>query len=108
MSGFLQVVTTVASRDEGDRLAKILVEERLAACVQVIGPIHSTYRWDGDVKVSEEWQCQIKSRAEVFNALKESIRKHHSYDVPEILAVPIGLGNADYLSWIEKNVSLPH
>ncbi|MEO0854069.1 MAG: divalent cation tolerance protein CutA, partial [Cyanobacteria bacterium J06648_11] len=50
MSGFLQVVTTVASREEGDRLAQVLVEERLAACVQVVGPIHSTYRWDGDVQ----------------------------------------------------------
>lgn len=108
MSGFLQVITTVASRAEGDRLAALLVEQRLAACVQVVGPISSTYRWEGEVKVSEEWQCQIKTRAEFFNALKEAIRQHHSYETPEILAMPIGLGNADYLSWIEKNVSASH
>ena len=76
--------------------------------MQVVGPIHSTYRWEGKLQTAEEWQCQIKTRAEVFNALKEFIRKHHSYEVPEILAMPIGLGNADYLSWIEKTVSLSH
>ncbi|MEM6447929.1 MAG: divalent-cation tolerance protein CutA [Cyanobacteria bacterium P01_D01_bin.123] len=101
-------MTTVSSREEGDRLAGILVEQRLAACVQVVGPISSTYRWEGEVQVAEEWQCQIKTRAEIFNVLKESIRKHHSYDTPEIVAMPIALGSADYLTWIEKNVTLPH
>jgi|SRR6476661_6058416 periplasmic divalent cation tolerance protein len=96
----IQVVTTVASADEARRLATALVEERLAACVQIVGPIESIYRWQGKVETATEWQCWIKTRRERYDALEATIRRLHSYEVPEILAVPIVAGSEAYLKWL--------
>ena len=96
----MQVTTTLGSRDEADRLAGALVRERLAACVQVVGPIRSTYWWQGAVETAEEWLCLIKTADARYAALEARIKELHSYDVPEIVAVPITAGAAAYLDWI--------
>lgn len=96
----IHVVTTAASADEARRIATELVEERLAACVQIIGPIESIYRWQGKVETATEWQCWIKTRRQHYDSLEAAIRRLHSYEVPEILAVPIVAGSEAYLKWL--------
>jgi periplasmic divalent cation tolerance protein len=105
MTDFLQVQTTVSSADEAQRLAGALVERRLAACVQVIGPVQSIYRWEGRVERAEEWLCLIKSPASRYDALQQAIRELHSYECPEIVAVPIERGSDDYLRWLAAETS---
>jgi len=105
MTGHIQVLTTAASRDEAVRIARTLVEQRLAACVQVVGPIESTYRWQGAVETSQEWLCAAKSRRELYDRIEQAIREVHSYQVPEILALPITAASADYLKWLDEEVT---
>ena len=99
----VQVTTTVGSRDAADQLAGELVSARLAACAQVVGPISSTYRWAGSVERAEEWYCHFKTTRARLAALTEAIRARHSYELPEIVAVPLD-GSAEYLRWIAGNV----
>lgn len=105
MSSAVQVITAAASRDEAARLADLLVERRLAACVQIVGPISSTYRWQGQVERAEEWLCVAKSFAELFPQVEQAIRSAHSYETPEIIALPIVAGSAPYLAWLAAQVS---
>ena len=105
MSTYIQVVTTTALRDEAERIASELVEARLAACVQIVGPIRSTYRWQGKIESSEEWQCWVKTRGELFARVEEAIRRVHPYEVPEILAVPVVAGSAAYLAWLDAQLT---
>jgi periplasmic divalent cation tolerance protein len=107
MAEHVQVVTTTSSREEAQRIARVLVEERLAACVQVLGPISSTYRWQGAIETSHEWLCVAKSRRELYEEIEKAIRGAHSYQVPEILAVPILAGSVDYLAWLDQEVKRP-
>ena len=100
MSDFIQVSTTAPSKEEADRIAQILVERRLAACVQVMGPIESCYRWKGTLERSAEWLCLIKTRRANYAAVEAAIRANHSYEVPEIIACPIEAGSEPYLSWL--------
>jgi periplasmic divalent cation tolerance protein len=101
MSSYVQVVTTTARREEAERIARDLVEKRLAACVQIVGPITSVYRWQGKIETDQEWQCWCKTRGELFARVEEAIRALHPYEVPEILAMPIAAGSARYLAWLE-------
>lgn len=103
-TGCLQVATTVGSREAAVRMARMLVEEQLAACVQVVGPVHSAYRWQGAVEQAEEWICQCKTTAGQFEPLAARIRELHSYDTPEIIAFPIVAGDPAYLAWIRDTV----
>lgn len=99
-AGAIRVETTTDSQAEAERLAASLIEARLAACVQVTGPITSYYRWEGQVNHDPEWLLVIKTAADRAEAVAEHLRQHHSYDVPEIIAVPIVGGNPDYLNWV--------
>ncbi len=100
MTGFIQVVTTTAQKEEAERIADVLLEQRLAACVQIVGPITSRYRWQGAIETAQEWLCIIKSREELFPALAQAIAQNHPYEVPEILATPVVAGGERYLSWL--------
>jgi len=100
----LQVLTTAGSEAEAEAIAATLVERRLVACVQVLGPIASTYRWQGAVETALEWQCLIKTAAHRYEEVEAAIRELHSYDEPEIVATPIVAGSAGYLRWIEESV----
>jgi periplasmic divalent cation tolerance protein len=102
MAEFIEVHTTIDSREAGQKIAEAIVSKRLAACVQVSGPITSTYWWQGKVEQTEEWICTAKTRKELYKELEQVIREVHSYDTPEILAVNIITGNSDYLDWITQ------
>jgi len=102
MPDYIQVVTTTERRENAERIARALVEERLAACVQVTGPITSTYRWHGQIETAQEWQCWAKSRRDLYDQIEQTIRRLHPYEVPEILAMPILAGSAPYLAWLKE------
>lgn len=98
------VLTTTGSRQEGEKIARALVERRLAACVNLVGPIASVYRWKEKVEKAEEFLLLIKTTAEFFPDVREAIAELHSYELPECIALPIEAGSADYLDWIEDSV----
>ncbi|HZA57173.1 MAG TPA: divalent-cation tolerance protein CutA [Candidatus Udaeobacter sp.] len=105
MQEFILVYVTAGSAAEGDRLARALVEERLAACVNRIAPVQSVYRWQGKVEQSEEELLIVKTRKTLFAALESRVRELHSYSVPEIIAVPIVDGSEGYLRWLGEQLS---
>jgi periplasmic divalent cation tolerance protein len=106
MPEFLQVTTAAATREEADAIALALVEARLAACVQVVGPITSRYRWDGAVQTTEEWLCLAKTTAARYPEVEAAVRRLHSYDEPEIVAVPVVAGSPSYLDWVLRETGL--
>jgi periplasmic divalent cation tolerance protein len=101
MQRYLQVFTTVEKREDADRIASSVVNKRVAACVQIVGPIHSTYWWKGKVEESGEWLLMMKTRQDLFSSLEKEIKTLHPYEVPEIIALPIVAGSASYLQWID-------
>jgi periplasmic divalent cation tolerance protein len=105
MREFIVVYVTAGSLDEADRLARGLVEERLAACVNRIGPIQSVYRWEGKLEQSEEHLLIIKTERDLFSALEKRVRELHTYSVPEIVALPIIDGSQDYLRWLGEQTA---
>ncbi|MDZ7619125.1 MAG: divalent-cation tolerance protein CutA, partial [Patescibacteria group bacterium] len=105
MSGYIQVVTTTDKRDDALAIAQQLVQQRLAACVQILGPITSVYRWKGEVESADEWQCWAKSRQDRYAQIEQAIRKVHPYEEPEILAMAITDASAGYLAWLDAQVS---
>ncbi len=107
MKEFIQVITTTASREDADRISRRLVETRLAACVQIIGPITSIYRWKGRIETAGEWLCLIKSRWERYGSIERTIRSLHTYEIPEIIAVPVNAGSRDYLEWLGNELTAP-
>jgi periplasmic divalent cation tolerance protein len=102
---FIQVQTTFERRLDAERLAAALVGRRLAACVQIVGPIQSTYRWKRNVETAEEWLCLIKSRRELCEAIERAIVELHPYETPEIVALPIVAGSDRYLAWLQDETA---
>ena len=102
--GYIQVMTAVASKKDARRIADLLVKERLAACVQVLGPIVSTYRWKGRVETAREWLCLAKTRKSLFRRVESAIRGVHPYEVPEILALPVVDGSRTYFEWLDREL----
>lgn len=100
MTEYIQVFTTVEQQSDAEKIAKQLVEERLAACVQIIGPLTSYFQWQGKMDSAREYLCLIKSRKDLFGELESAIKKLHPYEVPEILAMPVDSGGKDYLKWL--------
>jgi periplasmic divalent cation tolerance protein len=101
----LQVQTTVPIEMDAYGLARSLVDRRLAACVQVLGPVSSTYRWQGAVEVAEERLLLAKTTVAALQALVSAIRELHPYEEPEIVAFPIVAGSATYLRWVAEEVA---
>ena len=99
---YLQVQTTTDSRAEAMELSRAAVEARLAACAQVAGPVASMYWWDGGLERAEEWLVLLKLPADRYDELAALLTDRHSYDEPEIIAVPILRGSAGYLNWITE------
>ncbi|MDO9462926.1 MAG: divalent-cation tolerance protein CutA [Deltaproteobacteria bacterium] len=104
MTDYIQVITTTEKKEDARKIARALVEKRLAGCVQIIGPITSTYRWKEAIETAEEWMCIIKTRKDLYPELERSIREVHPYEVPEILAVPVVEGSKDYLEWLGNEI----
>ena len=94
------VVSTTDSAEEAERLARVVVEQRVAACVQVVGPVRSAFRWEGTVSVETEWQLVAKTAADRVDDLTALLEGEHSYDVPEVVATPVIGGSAAYLAWV--------
>lgn len=104
MAEFLQVMTTAGSEEEAERISSVLIDRRLAACVQVAGPIASRYRWRGEIEEDREWQCLAKTEAARYPDVEAAIREVHSYDEPEIVATPIVAGSRGYLDWVSESL----
>jgi periplasmic divalent cation tolerance protein len=104
MAEHVQVSTATGSEQEAERIAAALVERRLAACVQTVGPIASRYRWQGEVETAREWLCLAKTAASRYAEVEAAIRELHSYEEPEIVATPIVAGSEGYLAWIDANL----
>jgi periplasmic divalent cation tolerance protein len=105
MPEIIQIVTTTDRKELAERIGQTLVHRRLAACTQIVGPILSIYRWQGEIESAEEWQCWIKTSRERYAAVEQAIRELHSYAVPEILAIPVVAGNPAYLQWLVEQVA---
>lgn len=104
MTDFVQITTTTGNRQDAEQIAAELISRRLAGCVQVSGPITSTFRWQGKVETAEEWVCVIKtSRAQVA-AVQAALAEIHPYEVPEVIATPIVAGSTAYLKWLEEQL----
>jgi periplasmic divalent cation tolerance protein len=99
---YCQVMTTTDSREAADTLSHSAVAARVAACGQVSGSIASTYWWEGKLETAEEWHIFFKTTTDRYAALEEHIRANHSYDVPEIICMPLTAGNPAYLAWVKS------
>jgi len=104
MSRYILVLTTIGSEEEAARLGRSLVERRLVACVNDVGPIRSFFRWKGKLQDDSEHLLLLKTRSDRYADLEAALRELHPYDVPEIIAVHIEDGSRAYLSWIDENV----
>ena len=107
MTDKIIVYTTCGSMEEAERIARQLVESRVAACVQITLGVKSFYHWQGKLEEGEEFRLTIKSRRDLFELLCTELRKVHSYDVPQIVAVPVVDGAASYLEWMDKELQAP-
>jgi periplasmic divalent cation tolerance protein len=103
MSEAIVVLVTCGTEDEAVEIAHALVEERLAACVNLISPVRSIYRWEGKIWDEKEWMLIIKTQKRRFEELEKKVKSLHSYSVPEIIALPVVEGFASYLKWLEEN-----
>jgi periplasmic divalent cation tolerance protein len=104
---YIVISMTAANRDEAQRIGTALVEEKLVACANIVGDVHSVYWWQGKIESAAEVMVLFKTRAELFPAVTERIRELHSYQVPEIIALPIVAGTEEYLSWISGSTAVP-
>lgn len=99
----LVVLITVASREEAERIARRLVEDRLAACVNIVSQVRSFFIWQGKFSQEDELLLVVKSRRARFRELATAVAQLHSYSVPEIIALPILVGSSDYLRWVAES-----
>ena len=98
------VLSTCGSLEEAQSIARTLVERQLAACVNIAPQIESVYRWQGEIETATEWLLVIKTTAEAFDRLRETLTKLHSYELPECIAIAIEDGSAAYLEWMGQSV----
>ncbi len=104
MTEYVQIVTTAESKEAAEKITNTLLEKRLAACVQIVGPITSTYWWRGKIETAEEWLCLIKSKTGLYEEVERTINELHTYETPEILALPIVTGSRAYLDWLRETL----
>jgi periplasmic divalent cation tolerance protein len=101
----LVVLTTLENQEDGERLARLLLEGELAACVQILPPMISIYRWQGAVERASEILLLIKTTRPAYQRLETVIKENHPYQTPEIIALPVEAGLGDYLSWLGAAVA---
>jgi periplasmic divalent cation tolerance protein len=104
MSDPIVVLVTCGSEEEALRIANALVKAHLAACVNLVAPIRSIYRWEGKIWDEKEWLLIIKTQKDRFEELEKKVKSLHSYSVPEIISLPITEGSSGYLDWIRENI----
>jgi periplasmic divalent cation tolerance protein len=101
-NAYVIVLVTTASKQEAEKIAQRLLKQRLIACANIIGPVSSHFRWSGKLEKAEEYLIFMKSRRDLFDKLVETVKALHSYEVPEILVLPVVGGSKDYLSWLSS------
>jgi periplasmic divalent cation tolerance protein len=107
MAEYIQLTTTTGKRQDAEQIASELVSRRLAACVQVTGPVVSTFRWQGKVETAEEWTCIIKTSGAQLSEIHQLFAQIHPYEVPELIATPIIDGSPAYLKWLDEQLEPP-
>jgi periplasmic divalent cation tolerance protein len=107
MTDKIVVLTTCDSEKQAEKLAHTLVDQHLAACVNILPKARSIYRWEGKIEDSAEWLLLIKSRRDLFTALRGEIQKVHTYEVPEVIAIPVVDGSEAYLGWLDGQLITP-
>ncbi len=100
MFQFIQITTTSDQKETLEKIAAQLLAEKMAACIQIMGPIESHYHWDGQCQMTKEWICHIKTHRSKFDLVEQSIQQIHHYDEPEVVALPIVQGSQGYLQWL--------
>jgi periplasmic divalent cation tolerance protein len=106
MTGIMSIITTGNDRNALEYIGKKLVEMRLAACAQIVGPIKSIYRWKGKMEEAEEWYCILKSRKDLYEKIEKTIIELHPYELPEIVAAGIEDALPGYVQWVEDETGL--
>ena len=106
-TGVIVVLTTAGSEEQADRIARGLVEAELAACVNVVGGARSTYRWEGQVTRDTELLLLVKTTADRFDAVRSKIQELHTYELPEVIALPVADADPAILDWIRDSVAPP-
>jgi periplasmic divalent cation tolerance protein len=101
---FLVALVTAGSEEEAQLIARTLVKRMLAACVNILPGIASVYHWQGQVQQDQEWLLVIKTRRDVLDELIQQVQRLHSYDLPEVIALPLVGGSQDYIRWLDKAV----
>jgi periplasmic divalent cation tolerance protein len=101
---YIQIFTTTENKEDAEKIAKSLIEKRLAGCIQIIGPISSIYWWKNKIETSQEWLCIIKSKKKLYEEIEKSIKEIHPYEIPEIIAMQIISGSKDYLKWLDNEL----
>lgn len=102
MTDAIVILCTVPNREVADKLARLLVEKRAAACVNILGEVTSVYRWKGEVTTDVELQLVIKTTSSQFAHVETLVRANHPYEVPELIALPVSLASSDYLTWLTE------
>ena len=102
MTEYCVIYCTVSSTEEGKQLSDALVQKDLAACVNMVGPVRSLYKWEGKTCDDEEYLLIIKSRTTLFERIRKEVRSLHSYDVPEIIGLPVINGDKEYVNWMNE------
>jgi periplasmic divalent cation tolerance protein len=106
MTDKIVVVNTCGSAEEAESLARKLIEQHLAACVTVVSPVKSFYRWNGGVTNSAEWLLLIKTSRTLFEQIKSLLESNHTYELPEVIALPIVEGSPNYLAWLDRELAV--
>ena len=104
MTNLRLVLTTAESQNQARRIADVLIERKLAACVNIVPGVQSIYRWKGKAEEAEEWLMWIKTTADAFERVYETIKELHTYELPECMCLAIEGGSPEYLRWIEESV----
>jgi periplasmic divalent cation tolerance protein len=105
MTNKIVVFSTCSSQEEAERLARALLEQHLAACVNVLSPVRSFYWWKGAIEDAAEWLLVIKTSRDLFERVRAALESSHSYELPEVLAIPVVAGSPNYLAWMEGELS---
>lgn len=104
MTPYTLLISTVGPREEAQKIARELVERKLAACVNIVGPIESIYSWEGNIDTAQEFMLLIKTEGTRFDEISSALKELHSYTVPELIQVPIENGLPAYLDWISSSI----
>ncbi|MEM0058064.1 MAG: divalent-cation tolerance protein CutA [Candidatus Bathyarchaeia archaeon] len=101
---YIIVLMTASSKDEAEKIAKTLLEERLIACANIISPVHSLFWWQGKIDTAREHLVIMKTQKALFDRICERVKALHSYQIPEIIALPVTEGSKDYLKWLDESL----